>query len=204
MPAEGCVQLRPEPLSGEIRLGGAALLAGAAEEDHGALGAGLLQIALHGAGRRERADAQQIVPAAVTVPARLQRLRGGLPRRLRKAGQRVKLAENADHGSAASKRAAEGGLDAAEPALDLEAELLQRLAVAARGKLLLERALRVLPDLVCERLQQRRQLVDRIEGASVFLFILTAPWTGSPSDAGSGDSGRCPPASPPPRACRPP
>ena len=73
-------------------------LAGAAEEDHRAGPAAFLEIALHRGRRGQRSRAEQVVPAAVPRSAGHERVRLGLPRGLAKAGERVELAQDADHG----------------------------------------------------------------------------------------------------------
>ena len=69
VPGEGRVQTVPQAVPGHEGLGGAALLAGAAVQHHGAGDLGGLQIRLHPQGGGHGAGAQQVVPAAVAAAA---------------------------------------------------------------------------------------------------------------------------------------
>ena len=74
MPGDGCVQALPHMIARQERLARAALLAGTAKEDDRALLLRvLLQIRLDREGRRQRARAQQVMPAAMAAAARNQR-----------------------------------------------------------------------------------------------------------------------------------
>ena len=85
---------------------------------------------LHGDRRRERAGAEQVVAAAVPGRVLLDRVaRRGL-RFLRQAGQRVELADDADHRLAGAERRDERRRDVGDARRHLEA---RRRAAAAAG-----------------------------------------------------------------------
>jgi hypothetical protein len=67
------------------------------------------EIILHRGGGEQRGRAEQIVPAAMPVPARLQFLRLGDAGNLRQPGQRIVLAEDRDHRTAVAGFAHHGG-----------------------------------------------------------------------------------------------
>ena len=129
VPRKRRVQRVPRALARHIRLARAALFAGAAEIYHRAGLAAQLQILFHRYRRRKRTRAQQIMPAAVTAAAGNKRSIFLRARRLRQAGQRVELAEDADHRLALAEFAGERGLYPADILLDLEALGAQRIAV---------------------------------------------------------------------------
>ena len=88
---------------------------------------------LDGRSRGKRARAEQIVAAAVPRAAGDERVRLGLPRRLRQRGERVEFAQNADHGRAVTIAAAKGRVDPAEPFCHRKAQLLELLTVERGG-----------------------------------------------------------------------
>ena len=149
MPAERSVELFPDLLARHERLAAAALFAGAAEEYDSAAAAAVLKVFFHRESRRKRAHAEQVMAAAVAVSVLNDGVFFARSGFLRKAGERVKFAEDTDIRSAAAKRAAERGVYAAELFAHIEAVLAQDAAVKRRGLILLERKLGVLPYLIC-------------------------------------------------------
>ena len=93
-----------------------------------------------------------------------------LPRLLAQAGERVKLAEDADHGTAAAIGAAEGGVDAAELLRHGKAQLPELPEIERRGGVFLQAQLRVLPDPVGNLLKIRGMAVEERRQA---LFVST-------------------------------
>ena len=130
-------------------LGGAALLAGAAIQYHGAGDLGGLEIRLHSQSGSHGPGAQQVMPAPVAAAAGDQLLPRQAAALLGQAGERVIFRQQADDGPPAAVGGGEGGGDVADAPLHLEALLLQHSAVQVGRLLLLERQLRKGPDLIC-------------------------------------------------------
>ena len=169
VPAQGRVQLFPQTVSGHEGLSGAALFSGAAEKDHGSRSSAFLQPGLDGAGRRERADPQQVVTAAVAVSARRHRGRFRCAGLLAEAGERVKLAQDSDHGPAASEAAAEGRGNIAEILRHREAQLPKLSAVELRRPEFLQGQFRVFPDFIRHCAEEAGMLFDHGEGPNFVL-----------------------------------
>ena len=148
VPAEGRVQLLPDPLPGEESLGRAPLLPGAAVKDHGSGKGAPLQESLHAAGGGEGGGPQHIMAAAVACPAGLQGPGGSLPRRLAEAAQCIELPQNADHRPAGAEGAGEGGGDAAQVFPDGKALGPELFHIKGGGAVFLEAQLRIFPDLM--------------------------------------------------------
>ena len=147
VPGEGGVQRSPQLLPGHKGLGGAAFLAGAAEEDHRAALPGLLQPGLHAKGRSKSAGAQQVMAAAVTAAAADQLFLHQAPGLLRKAAEGIVLRQKADDRLSGAVRGGEGGGDIANAPRHRKALLLADPAQDLGRLLLLEGQLRKAPDL---------------------------------------------------------
>ena len=202
VPGERGVEPVPEPFTRHIRLGCAALLAGAAEENDGTGLSARGEIFLYRRSRGERTGAEQVVPAAVAVPAGGDALRFGNAALLRKTGERVKLAENADHRMTGAVGAGKRRFNAAKVLLHREAQLFQRVRIERRGFEFLERKLRLVPDRVGDRGVNICMRVDRVQGGFFDLVHITTPWRENPANGRFAGAGRCPPAYPAPR-CAP-
>ena len=160
MPGQRRVQTVPQPIPGHKGLGGAALLAGAAIEHHGARGLGGLQEGFDAQRSGKSACAQQVVAAAVAVAA----VNALVPRQaaalLRKTGESVILCQKADDGPAAAVGGGEGGGDVADALFHREALFFQNVTIQRRGLLLLQGELRKGPDGVCHLAHQVRLVLD--------------------------------------------
>ena len=171
MPGDGRVQVLPHMIARQKRLARAALLAGTAKKDDRALLLRvLLQIRLDREGRRQRARTQQVMPAAMAAAARNQRgvMRAGCL--LRQAGQRVKLAQNANYRMAMAPAAAEGRLDAAHVGGDGKAVFSKHLFIQGGGLKFLQRQLGIFPYLAAYIAKQRGMIVNCLDGG--FLRIV--------------------------------
>ena len=131
---------------GHIGLGRHTLLAGAAVQDDGAAFSGLGQIVLQADGGGHGPRAQQIVATAVAAAALHQLVVRGAARRLRKAGQRIVLRQQANDRPTAAEGGGEGGGDAAYAVLHLKALSLQHLDEQGGGLYLLHGQLGIVPD----------------------------------------------------------
>ena len=160
MPAEGGVQLIKAALARHKGLSGAALLGRAAEEDHGSRLPLCFQRVLEADSTHERADAEQVVAAAVSVSAVFKGFLHGDARLLAQAGKRVVLSEKADHGLPASPLGAERCFQPCDADGHSKAFSLEKSGIIL-GRLLLSKAdLRVIPDLVAERVEIRRSFLQ--------------------------------------------
>ena len=102
--------------------------------------------------------------AAVAAAVVHKRFLFGHARLLRKAGQSVKFAQNADDGLAAAERSAEGGVDAAELFGNGKAVLTQHLAVKLGRLVFLEGKLGVVPNFVSYAFVEICHRVNRLYG----------------------------------------
>ena len=161
MPGERRVQALPEPVPGHEGLGRAPLFPGAAKEDDRAGKVSRLKGCLHADGPCQRAGAQQVVPAAVSVSAGHCRVVADGPALLGKPREGVILRQNADHRPAAAEGGRKRGIDTGSPPLHAKALFLQDPAVAVGRLKLLERKLRVFPDPVRNRADQLFLFFDR-------------------------------------------
>ena len=202
VPGERGVEPVPEPFTRHIRLGRAALLAGAAEEKDGTGLSARGEIFLYRRSRGERTGTEQIVAAAVAVPAGGDALRFGNAALLRKTGERVKLAEDADHRMAGAVGAGKRRFNAAEVLLHREAQLFQRVRIERCGFEFLERKLRLVPDRVGDRGVNICMRVDRVQRGFFDFVHITTPWKENPANVRFAGAGRCLPACPAPR-CAP-
>jgi hypothetical protein len=131
--------------AGHVGLAGQRLLGRAAVVAHGAGDAVRAHGRLHGEGRAERADAVEVVAAAVAGAAGDEL--AALGRRvLREARQRVVLAEDADDRCALAPGGDEGRVHPADAPGDGEAVRRQLVGDQLRGEPLLEADLGALPD----------------------------------------------------------
>ena len=160
MPRQRRVKAVPQALPSHIGLGRHALLAGAAVQDDGAAFSGLGQIVLQADGGGHGPHAQQIVAAAVAAAALHQLVVRGAARRLRKAGQRIVLRQQANDRPTAAEGGGEGGGDAAYAFLHLKALGLQHLDEQGGGLYLLHGQLGIVPDGVRHLCHQFLLLVN--------------------------------------------
>ena len=205
VPGQRRVQTVPQALAGHVRLGGHALLAGAAVEDHRTGAAGLLQIVLHADGGGHCAGTQQVMAAAMAAAALDQLVILRAARRLGQSGQGIILRQEADDRLAAAVGGGKGGGDIADALLHLEALRLQHLHKEGGGLDLLHGQLRVIPNGI-------RHLGDQVllfinGGQSrLFCFVhrkyLTVPFSENPAAVRSGGGRISPPACPARRFCR--
>ncbi len=94
----------------------------------GAFAAGIVQPAADGDCRGQTACAQQVMTAAVPRSAGYHRFRGGL-HLLRERGQRVVLAQDANHRFSCTPFSHESGIDAADIPLHPEAGFFQIISL---------------------------------------------------------------------------
>ena len=160
VPRQRRVKAVPQALPSHIGLGRHALLAGAAVQDDGAAFSGLGQIVLQADGGGHGPRAQQIVAAAVAAAALHQFVVRGAARRLRKAGQRIVLRQQANDRPTAAEGGGEGGGDAAYALLHLKALSLQHLDEQGGGLYLLHGQLGIVPDGVRHLCHQFLLLVN--------------------------------------------
>ena len=195
VPRQCRVQAVPQALPGHVCLGGHALLAGAAVEDHRAGAAGLLQVVLHADGGGHSAGAQQVMAAAVAAAALDQLVILRAAGSLAQAGQGVILRQKADDRLAAAVGGGKGGGDAADALLHLEALLLQHLHEEGGGLDLLHGQLCVVPDGVSDLGDEIFFCVDGGQ-SRLFLFVhirISCVKCGDPRPAagrGSPEKGR--------------
>ena len=150
VPGQGEVDALERAGSRHEGLAGAALLAGAAEVlDRAARAAGA-QVLLRCYRGAQGAYAQQVVPAAVAVPAGDQLLFHITRRGLAQAGQGVVLAEQRHDGASGAVARLEGRADAGDPRVELEALRLERGAKRLGRRPLLESGLGEAPDPVAQ------------------------------------------------------
>ena len=169
MPGQRGIQLPPKLLPGHKGLGGAALLAGAAVEDHRAAFARLLQPGLHAKGSSHGARAQQVVAAAMTAAAGSQRFPLRHPGFLGKTGEGVILRQKADDRPTGAKGGRESRGNAAEAPLHPEALVFQHVTVQRGGALFLEGKLRKAPNLPGHLFDQIFFLFHRRQGDVFFV-----------------------------------
>ena len=148
VPGDGGIQLLPKAVPGHEGLGGAALLTGAAVEDHGAGSVGGFQERLDPQGRSHGAGTQEIVSAAVAAAAGDPLLPFHAASLLGQAGERIVLRQDADDGASGAVAGGKGRGDVADPLLHGEALFFQDLTIKGGGPGLLQRELRVVPDAV--------------------------------------------------------
>ena len=148
VPGDGGIQLLPKAVPGHEGLGGAALLTGAAVEDHGAGRVGGFQERLDPQGRSHGAGTQEIVSAAVAAAAGDPLLPFHAASLLGQAGERIVLRQDADDGASGAVAGGKGRGDVADPLLHGEALFFQDLTIKGGGPGLLQRELRVVPDAV--------------------------------------------------------
>ena len=120
----------------------------------------------------EARDLAEMLSMAAAVAAAIgyKRLLFGHARGLRKAGQSVKFAQNADNGLSAAERSAESGVDAAELFGNGKAVLTQHLAVKLGGLELLERELRVVPNFISYAFVELCHRVNGLYGC--FFYVI--------------------------------
>src|SRR5207302_5761336 len=98
--------------------------------------------------RRRRGDAEQVMPASLAVTRPTLAGLAEWDRFLGQLRQGVVLAEDADDRLPRAERGREGGRNLGDPALDLEAGLLQGVGEQGRRLLLQVAGLGELPDLL--------------------------------------------------------
>ena len=160
MPAEGRVQLIKAALARHEGLSGAALLGRAAEEDHGSGLPLCFQRMLEADSPHERADAEQIVAAAMSVSVVFKGFLHGNARLLAQAGKRVVFSEKANHGLPASPLGAKRCFQPCDADGHREAFSLKKSSIILGRPLLSEANLRVIPDSVAERVEFRRPFLQ--------------------------------------------
>ena len=159
MPAERGVQLVKHAAARHKRLAGAALLAGAAEEDDRAGALSGFQKALDGNGRTETGCAEHVVPAAVAAfPARRTLFRHAAF--LTQTGERVKFRQHTDDRTAGAEAARKGRGDPGKVFCDRKALAAQRTAIALGGVELGKGGFRIRPDIVRKVIEKLRFFVE--------------------------------------------
>ena len=148
MPRKRGVELLPGVLARHKGFACAAFFAGAAEENDRAGFAGFFEIFLHGKGRGKGTCAQHIVSAAMSAAAGNQLFALRHAALLRKTGEGVKLAQNADDRLPAAESTGKGRRNLAQALFHCEAVLCQHLAVEFHGLIFEQRELCIFPDLI--------------------------------------------------------
>ena len=147
MPRDHRVDVLEQPVANHVDLAGAALLRRRAEIAQRPRMSGREPF-LDGDRRRQRSGAEQVVPAPVAWRVVLDRVTVRGLRFLRQAGQRVELADDADHRLAGTERRDERGGHAGDAGGHLEAGGLQLLLQQRAALRLLKADFGEAPDLL--------------------------------------------------------
>ena len=150
MPGDGSVQVLEQSVSCHKGFAGAALLTGAAVENDRTLEGSFRNRFLDGDGGAQAGGTQQVMSAALAAAVGYQRLFLRDTSLLRKPGQCIKLAQDADAGSSGAEAAGKRGGNAAQLCFHQEAFRLQNLRIGFRGLVFQHRKLRIVPNLITE------------------------------------------------------